>query len=95
LAASWSFQRPAAVSDGPEHAIRDAYGHGHQEVGRPLLEAAYLRHQQRSDVRYECLHNENEWDDSEVGQLIGRQLRGELGKDEARCEQLCVEIRQD
>jgi hypothetical protein len=50
-----------------EHAIRVPYRHSHQKVGRALLETAYLGYEKRSDVGYDCLNNENQGNDCEVG----------------------------
>lgn len=57
------------------------YGHGHDKVGGPLVEPAYPRHRQGGNVRDECLYDEDDGNDGKLGQLLGRQLGGELGKD--------------
>lgn len=85
LGANWSFQRPELVSCGFIVTVRATYRHGHQKVGRALLEAAYLRYEDRGNIGDDGLHNEDDGNDGEFGQLIGGQLGGELGEDWWRC----------
>jgi hypothetical protein len=56
------------------------YRHCDHKVGSSLVESAYPGYEKRSDVGYEGLYNEDDRNNSEVGQLLGRQLRRELGK---------------
>jgi hypothetical protein len=74
---------------------RRPYRHGDEEVGSALFKAAYLGDQDRSNVGYDGLYNEDDGNDCKVGQLVGGQLRREFGKDKAGRKQLRVEIRQD
>lgn len=61
-------------------AIR-SYRHCDDEVGLSLLEAAYFGHEERSQVRDECLDDKDNRDHSELSQLISGQLRREFGED--------------
>ena len=57
------------------------YRHGDHKVGGPFVEPAYFRYDERGEVGYKCLYDEDYGDDGQISQLFGRQLRCELGKD--------------
>ena len=57
------------------------YCHGYDKVGGALVEPEHARHGEGGDVGDERLHDEDDGNDGELGQLLGRQLGGELGKD--------------
>ena len=57
-----------------------SYRHSDDEVGGSLVEFAYARYEKRGDVGYQCLYNEDDGNDGELSQLLGRQLGCELGE---------------
>jgi hypothetical protein len=56
------------------------YRHGDDKVGGSFVEPAYLGYDKGCEVGYECLHDKDDGNDGEISQLLGRQLRCELGK---------------
>jgi len=62
------------------HVASATYCHGNDEVGCSLVELAYPRHEKGGKVGNECLHDKDDGNDGKLSQLLGRQLRGEFGK---------------
>lgn len=65
----------------PIGTTRQTYTHCRDEVRGPLVETKSAGDALRHAVRHESLNDENDGYDSEVSQLVGVKLGGELGED--------------
>lgn len=62
-------------------AASRSYRHCDNEVGLSLLEAAQLGNYEGCQIGDECLDNEDDGNHGELSQLLGGQLRRQLGED--------------
>lgn len=66
--------------------------HGNDKVGLSLAKAKSLGHKAGAQPRDKRLGDEDDGNDCKIGELVGVELRGEFGKDQAGREELDVEV---